>query len=237
METEETATKNVANRMFDLAEKCVMEYMCAHYKISPEMLFVDPSALSGKTIPLLINPIKTYSDNIISLTIDIVPYGYVSNIPAVLKENETIVNMIGFIYHSINTVFNTIINTNIKESFTDEVFNASVHLEMDDNAIAMYPIYIFPERRRKLVFLQIRDDIDNTMNKLKASSIDNSIKITDFTKQYEQLTADINDIKYDIECADKVEMQVNEDLKKNNRIGIIFKEIPIDTLNEYCNTL
>jgi hypothetical protein len=214
---------NAGNKMFDLAEKCCMEYMLQYVNLPADVLFENILVLKNKTMPLVIKPIPEHSDNLICLYLKIVPWDYVSEIPESLKENEVIISMIGFIYHSITTVYNSILNSNIKEKSIDVMCEASMHLEMDDDTISMYPIFIYPQRRKELMFLQVQDDVEKTLQ--------------DIQEQYDNLVTHIKNIVYDKQEADKIEQDANLALKKNNRIGIVYKEVPVDKLSEYYESL
>lgn len=212
----ETPKNLVANKMFDLAEKCVMEYMLDALKSTPEALFTNTDVLSNKTVPLILKPIETYSKNLISLTIKIVPFDYECNIPADLLNHDEINNMIGFIYHSISTVYNSVLSNNIKDESQQLLINTSTHLEMDDGALSMYPIYIYPVRRKELMFLQLRDEIEKTLSQLEAKNESDDVNkmIKEVYEQYDQLVVLIREINYNKEVADKIEITNNNLNKK-----------------------
>lgn len=241
LNTEEKIKQNTdtTNKMFDLAEKCVMQYMVQHFALTPEQLFTNTNAMQNTTQPLVLKPITSYSDNILLLQITIVPHDYVCNIPDVLKQDATINNMIGFIYHSIINVYNTILNTNINENVVQTVIEASVHLEMEDDALSMYPIYIFPERRKQLMFLQMKDDIEKTLQQFTNANVNANMQtqIQDVQTQYDELLVHINNIVYDVNIADTTEKTMNAVLATNDRIGIIFTQLKECELQDYYKTL
>lgn len=240
LNTEEKIQQNIdtTNKMFDLSEKCIMQYMSQYFCITPEELFTNTSVIENITRPLVLKPIASYGSNLIVLNIAIVPHDYVCNIPDVLKQDTTINNMIGFIYHSITNVYNTILNANINTSAVQTVINGSVHLEMDDNTLSMYPIYIFPARRKQLMFLQMKDDIEKTLQH-HASNANASMQsqIQDVQTQYDELLLHIDKIVYDTTVADDTEKTVNLNLLTSNRIGIIFAEVKETELKDFCKNL
>ena len=218
----EFQTATAINKIFDLAEKCIMEYICYYYEMQPEKLFIEFN-IPVQTMPLLINPIEDYSKNILSLSIDIVPHDHVSNIPADLLNNTIIIELIQFIHQGVNSVLDAILNSNIQKDASAIINKNSIYLEFDSCTNTMYPIYIFPEKRRKIALMQFRDEIKNKM--INENKMTDENTKAEYTKQYEDLTAAINSINYDIDYVDVFTKQMNNKLKNSKRIGIIFAEI------------
>lgn len=223
------------NTMFDLSEKCIMQFMLQHTNVTPDVLFITYNALNNKTVPLVLNPITSYSNNILVLSIEIVPHDYVCNIPPILLQNEIINNIIGFIYHSVITVHNTILSTNIKDTFTQTMIDDSMHLEMDDNKLSMFPIYLFPARRKEFMFLQMKDDLEKVLQQCSANGIHNDEtkkQMQDIQVQYNELMQHLQNITYDKTIADTAEKDKNIEWFTHNRIGITFTEISPDKIKE-----
>ena len=217
-----------AERMFNLAEKCVSEYMCSHLKMKPEDLLESCSALNAKTIPLFLYPIKEYNDKYLSLSIDIVPYDYICYIPEQLKDDESINHSLGFIYHSVTTVFNTIFKSNIKKNAAETVISNSFHLEMNDENLTMYPVYLYPPRRGEFMLLQIKQEMEYELSKYPINvQLLEPLKsqIDELREQYLLINKHLDDNKYDKVTADENEKLINDSFKKNDRIGVVFREI------------
>ena len=217
IDDKEDASKIEAERMFNLAENIIMRYMSEYLNIPADKLFKQFCA-SNTQKPLILNPIKEYSNKYLEFSLDIVPYDYKLELPKILEDNKEINYIVGFIYHSIITVFNAILKSNICDDKMIVIYNAAFYFELDDNNLAFYPIYNHPPRRMKNMLLQMKSDLEAEMRVKPSNELSN---------QYSQLLAHINSINYDDEAADKDELKVNNDIKKSNRIGIIFKELDI----------
>jgi hypothetical protein len=214
-----------AHKMFDVAEKIIMMYMCKYFNKSPAELFVDPKPIENDDKPLILNPI--HNDKYLQLNLEIVDCDYVSNIPDDIKENEGLNYSLGFIYHSIITVFNEILSSNIKKDCVEDITQQSFNLEMDDNNITMFPVYIYPKRRGQLMLSQIKEDIEIYLETQK--DIPSEVR----TKANEELaicSEKLDNIHYDIAEADKIEKEVNLRFLKKFRIGINVKELSKDEL-------
>lgn len=219
-----------SNRMFDTAEKIIMSYMCEHLAKTPQELFVDPSPMLSPDKPLILNPILSYSDKYLAFNLEIVEANYVSNIPEALMEDESINYTIGFIYHSITTVFNAIISKNIAESAKELIIQSSFHLEMDDNKLTLFPLYIFPKRRGQLMLLQMKDELEKTLEKYKDTSDTEQPGIDRLRLQCKNANDHLATIQYDNEVANSTEKNMNELLVNKCRIGINVVELTKEQL-------
>lgn len=201
--------KAEAERMFSLAEKVIMEYICYYLNIESSELFKEHDIIFNKPKSLILNPIKEYSDKYLEFSLAIVPYSYKLELPKILEENEEVNYTVGFIYHSITTVFNAILKSNINTIRLENMVAASFHLELDDNNLAFYPVYMHPPRRMQNMLFQMKTELENNSD------------------ANELVDSHLSNIIYDKDIADKDELDTNVLLKQKNRIGIIFKEISL----------
>jgi hypothetical protein len=201
------SAKAEAERMFNLAEKVIMEYICYYLNIEASELFKEHNIVFNKPKSLILNPIKEYSDKYLEFSLAIVPYSYKLELPKILEENEEVNYTVGFIYHSITTVFNAILKSNINTDKLENMVTSSFHLELDDNNLAFYPVYMHPPRRMQSMLLQMKNELEPHCNKIS------------------ELDSHLSNIIYDKDIADKDELDTNALLKQKDRIGIIFKEI------------
>lgn len=225
------------NRMFDLAEKPIMEYICMHLKMTPKVLFKTFEVMGSKSNPLIMNPIPEYNDKYLAFSLEIVPYDYKLIIPDALKEIESINYTLGFIYHSVTTVYDSILNSNINDDVTELFINSSFHLEMDDDSISMFPVYIFPARREFLMLTQIKTEIEKLIDELPKEGVVKlspglTLEIQKVHEKHNIITTRLNAINYDNDLAAKQEHDINESFKTNNRLGIVFNELSVDQLPE-----
>lgn len=227
-----------ANMMFDISERCIMKYMSEHLNIKPEELFIDNTLdLSKPDIPFLLPPNEKTNGKYLAFYLNIVPYDYKTVIPDSLVDDNSINYSLGFIYHAITEVFNAVLSKNINVNAQNIVINASFHMEMDDNNLTFYPVYIFPERRTKLMLENLKKELERVLANYANNgnaNFTNEVQeeIDKYRSQYEYVTSRLNSIEYDGFTADKREKSMNESLEKNNRIGITIKELSEDDLKE-----
>ena len=213
--------KEEASLMFNISERTVSNYLLKHLEMSPEELFTGNYAdLSKADRPLALSPIAEYSDKYIAISLKIVPYDYVSNIPEQLKENEHINHALGLFYHAVSVVFNAIIAKQIKESSAHAIVNASFHLEMDDESLTFYPIYIYPKRRTKLMLINAEQELDSIIK----SNIGDKER-AEYKEKYDSIVLAMNDLSYDEKEAYNIEKEANSLLKTNARIGFVLREV------------
>jgi hypothetical protein len=222
------------DRMFDLAERSVMEYISLHLKLKPEELFIDYSTLSIESKPIIIQPTNE-NGTYLSFSLKIVPYDYKLEISEDIKECEKVNYTLGFIYHSIINIHAAILSKNINENYIKLVDNSSFHFEMDDEKLSLYPMYIYPQRRAHLILTKAEKELADALNKI---GNDTSIQITeDIMKNIEAMRAQYLNIvqllksnQFDIDTANKAEIEINKSFEKNQRIGIVLEKLSKEQL-------
>jgi hypothetical protein len=232
--SEEEKKRIEANKMFDLAEKCIMEYLCLYMKLTPSELYINNTEGMLSSEPLILYPIKEYSDEYLSFSLEVVPHDYQLTLPEQLQNDSNINNALGFIYHAISQVFNAVVNHSILEDKCKDILNASIHMEYDDKSFTFYPFYIFPQRRQELIFLQFKEDLDkikepNEYGQIPWDSLKEETK-DEWEMRYAQIKNIISNIKYDENIANETEKAANDEIQQLDRIGIIFNEIVYDQL-------
>lgn len=246
LEQKQQENKSTNDRMFDLTEKYIMQYVADQFKLTPEEIFMNTVGLSNIEKPLILNPITAYSDKILVLYVDIVPYDYKCDIPEELLKEEVIISMIGFIYHSMINVYNALLSSNIKKEIIPLFIEKSTNLEMDDDALTFYSTYLFPKHRQMLilekmktemetVILDMINELKNNMELTEKESETMFTKINEFTTQLSELKTQIENIHYDDASVIKIEDEVNASFEKNQRIGIIYKEYTKEEISEKYN--
>lgn len=218
--------KTEADRMFNLAEPIVMKYMSTYLDIDSKKLFKDTSALERESIPLILNPLDSMEKKQLKFSLDIVEYDYKLELPKVLEDSEEVNYTIGFIYHSIHTVFNSILKSNIRDEMMGLMVDTSFNLELDDVNLAFYPIYMHPPKRMQKMLLTMKSEIQNVLNTASKDNM-NEGEVNSLQMQLSELDNHLSNIKYDESVAEDDEKKVNGTLKHKNRIGIIFTEIEV----------
>lgn len=225
--------KRESDRMFDLAERCIMEYMCLHLNVD-STLFKTDNVLSNDIKPLIMRPIEPY-DKYLSFSLEIVPYDYKLVLPDYLQDHKDINHTLGFIYHSVTTVFNAILNANIADDKNDLVIENSFHLDMDDDSLTFYPVYIYPKRRKRLMFSNLKTEFETILKNAPTGDIiqlSDSV-IIELNKVREKLafiSNQLDAIIYDDADADQLEKEKNASFATNQRIGLKFKLVDKDEL-------
>ncbi len=210
MENANNISKEEQDRMFDIAESIVMQYMSYYLDVPVNDLFIDKSNIDRK-IPLCIKPIEKYSDKNIAFSLQLVPHDYKLDIPDELKEAEEFKKVIGFIYYSVMVVFNSLLKINIKYEKMHMMAHESFNMELDDEAFAFYPVYMFPPKRMHGMLLQMKESIESDIKRSDDPSLH---------KQLEELNLHLGRIQYSEEEASEHELAKNNELKEKKRIGI-----------------
>ncbi len=123
------------NKMFDISEKIVMEYICKLLEKKPNEIFKDSEVLNLSKEDLILFPSTEYDSNkYLSLGLEIVSHDHITVIPEQLKNNTYITESINFIAHSVYEVFRSIINYNLTEEGTKIAFEKSIHFELDEKS-------------------------------------------------------------------------------------------------------
>lgn len=234
--SEEIKQKMEANKMFDIAEKPVMEYMCYFYKKTPDLLFNDyENVVSDKLILL---PLEEKSD-FIGLSIELVDKDYMSNIPQDIKENEVIRSSIGFLYNAVACVSNALSMSNIKDEFKEEVEQNFLHFAFDDNDFSFHPVHIFWKRRKSIMTQDLISKISH-----KLASLEENLEEEECKKMYDELKEfyEINKKNMELfqhseEEAREVEKEKLEEYKNMNKLGIKYEKLKFNELNDFYKNL
>jgi hypothetical protein len=239
--------RNEVNRMFNISEKCIMKYICNYYNIKPEDLFIDSSNnINEKDYPLILSVCEESEGQntnpsqkkYISLSLEIVQHDFKTNIPQKYLEDDGLNYALGFIYHSVTTVFNAIISKNIKDDQISTLMDGSFHLEFNDETYTFYPIYIYPQKRYELMLKNSKDEIIAQLKKY-ASLIRENQATNEMKQEFEHIRVQyyktdeiLKKISYDANDALEEETKINEILKEHDRIGIVFKEITANQIKD-----
>lgn len=220
--------KLMVNKMFGLAEPCIMQYL---NKYRPDNissnLFIDDKSLNNLCNPMILKPILENNENIMVFSLEIVPYDYICLIPDNIKIYPQVIAMIGFIYHSVTNVYNSILNSNISTVAISSFIKESMHFELHDELLTFYPLYLYPQRRKEFTRLKLIDDLEKIVKLLTTSFIENQsddvqIKINQVKIELSKLSDQIEN--YDTDLADRYEIEKNKGFQTSDRIGIIYKE-------------
>lgn len=209
--------KNESDRMFNFAEKWIMDYMSILTDTKITELFTTYEVESPQSVYTA--PIKELDDARIEFSLDVVEHDYKLHILPNLVDDPRINHVLGFIYHSIKEVFNAIVNNNIKSESTKLIYDSSFHLEIDDDSLTFFPVYIFPQRRKEIMLTQMKEEIDKVLNSGNQNQIEKKIR-DDMVSKYEQINKLIADISYDSAEADSMEMNKNTEYQKTKRLGV-----------------
>ena len=209
--------KSESDRMFNFAEKWIMEYMCYLTDSKVNDLFITPDVDTPQ--PVYTAPIKELDSARIEFSLDIVEHDYKLAIPANIVDDARINHVLGFIYHSIKEVFNAIVNNSIRSESVKLIYDNSFHLEINDDSLTFYPIYIYPQRRKEIMLTQMRDEIFAILNGNNVNQIEKKI-VNNMITKHTQICKLIDDINYDRIEADRIEVIKNNEFAKSKRLGI-----------------
>lgn len=213
-----------SDRMFNFAEKWIMDYISYITDTKINDLFITP--VFEPPHPVYTHKIKELDNAVIEFSLDIVECDYKLNIPSNLKDDKSINHVLGFIYHSIKEVFNAVINNNINKTSSKIIYDTSFHLEIADSSLTFYPIYIYPQKRKELLLNQMKDSIilalKENQDKLDKKTHD------DMIVKYNQICKLNESINYDNDEAILVENEKNKEYRKYKRLGIKMNIIKLD---------
>jgi hypothetical protein len=136
MNLEENADK--VNKMFDMSEKTIMEYISNFLDMDPKDLFKDPIPEFSKSIVL--HPIKEYNkDKYLQITLKVMPCDY--DITKVVSNNllnqDIIKKSMGFLVYCVNSVYVSVVMANMK----DRNLIINTELKFDDKTLGFVPVY------------------------------------------------------------------------------------------------
>jgi hypothetical protein len=209
--------KSESDRMFNFAEKWVMDYMCLITNTKINELFLTSKVELPQ--PVYTAPIKELDNARIEFSLDVVEHDYKLNIPPNLVDDLRINHVLGFIYHSIKEVFNAVVNNNIKPESAKLIYDSSFHLEINDDSLTFFPIYIYPQRRKELMLTQMKDEISKALSDKNIKQLEGKI-VSDMASKCEQIDKLLGDISYDSNDAYSMEVRKNAEYQKNKRLGI-----------------
>lgn len=226
--SEEDKSKYEINKMFDLAEKVLMEYFCYYLDKKPNELFKNCDVVDMKTEELILYPIDEYKkDKYLSFKLELVQKDFVNNIPDTLKANSYILDTLDFFKYSINEVFNAIVHHSILEDASKLVLNSSFHLEFEPVTNTFKPVYIYPIRRQSEILAFCKHNLEKFYSEHNSNStwddLDDSVKLQ-WQEQYSNTIRILENLYFDANIAKKEEDRINAELENHSRIGIIFNE-------------
>lgn len=210
--------------MFDIAEKVVMEYICYFLHKPPCEIFVADNMDNYTKSPFILRPIEG-TDKFLTFTLEMVPHTYISNIPDTILSNKIVNEGLEFIVSSVQQVFNTIMYNSVKPELTNDVVDASFHLEFDEKSNTFCPVYIYPKRRQQLLFLKHKEAMDRIR-----PGITDTPQQAEFDECYSNIQILIDSSTFDATEASEAETEANTKFETRNKIGIIFKEVSADEL-------
>ncbi len=229
--SEDEKRKMEANKMFDIAEKPLMEYMCYFYKKTPEELFNDYKDVISDS--LIVFPLSNNS-KFISFSIEMVDKDYKANVPDGILGHDTIKNTVGFLYNAISCVSNALSMSNIKDEYKEEVDKNFLHFAFDENDFSFHPVYIFWKKRKTIMTQDLLSKIEHTL-----SNLEQHLDQEECKKQYDELKEyyefskkALDEYSYEEEEADRIESETNQQLKNLNKLGIKYVELSFDELDE-----
>jgi len=223
------------NKMFDLAEFNVMEYIEFLLKENKNRIFTHGDQCK-KSEPLIFYPIQDYNPNIyLSFEIKLLPPEYQTD----AKNFQTYKNIkegIDFLVKSVYEVFFTIMTIGITDEFKDEVANTlSLHLEFDEETFSFVPIYLNPNKRKILMCQNILQQFQKLEEeKDKAGNLVwDKLPITEKNKFISQVNETIKiyeSIEFDEEKIKEDELTNNAKFRSMNKLFIIVKELEYQEL-------
>jgi hypothetical protein len=226
--SEEHKSKYEINKMFDLAEKVIMEYFCYYLDLPPNQIFKDHDIVNMATEELILHPLEEYNkDKYLCFKLEMVPHDYQSVIPTELKNNQYVLDSIDFLKHAVNEVFSAILHHNLTKEASQAALSASFHVELDKDSNTFAPVYVYAARRQSEILNYCKDNLEKFYAEHQSNNtwetLEDVVK-SQWNAQYGQVVSILENIHYDKNTADEKEKEINEQLKTSNRIGIVFRE-------------
>jgi hypothetical protein len=218
--------KSESDRMFNFAEEKVMEYICYISNVTPKEMFITPDV--EKHQPVYTAPIKELDDARIEFSLDMVEHDYKLTIPANLVDDTRVNHVLGFIYHSIKEVFNAVVNKNVRSENFKLIYDTSFHLEIDDDSLTFFPIYLYPHRRREIMLTQMKTEISEVLNSDQVNNVEKDI-VDNMNAKYKEICQFIEGINYDADEANALEVEKNNEYKKYKRLGVKMNIVKLQT--------
>jgi hypothetical protein len=214
------------NKMFDLAEKPIMEYISYALKSDPREIFQFPEDLNLKTDELILMPLEEVG-NYLCFKLEVVTYDYENTIPAELLENKDIKGSLKFLDHSVQEVYNAITAKSLSEAGLTKSFAASFHFEFDENDVSFKPIYVYHTRRQVNIFEKCKKELQDFYEAHQQNNtwedVDEKVQ-TQWNSHYGQIISALENMHYDEATADKKEEEMKEYLKNSHKLAVVFRE-------------
>jgi hypothetical protein len=218
--------KSESDRMFNFAEKWIMKYMCILTNSTMDDLFTIADVETSH--PVYTAPIKELNNARVEFSLDIVDHDYKLDISDNLLNDARVTHVLGFIYHSIKEVFNAVVNNSIKKDSAKLIYDSSFHLEINDESLTFFPIYMYPQRRREIMLIQMRDEIFKVLRGENVNSELDPKIIDEMSAKHTQICKLIEGINYDNNKANVMEIKKNEELHFCKRLGIKMKIVQLN---------
>lgn len=231
--TVQEKNKLEVDKIFDVTESTLLEYLSNYYKKTPKELFKIIPKKNNDSLILKPLGVGEVGDKYIKLNLSIVNKEYKTELIDELKKNEHIMQSIGFLYHGVNTVLNMTNQHNINENIHEYILKHSIHFELDVENLTFYPVYVNPMHKAECILLQYKFEIEKLLNQGKCGDDDDDT-IENLTNQLNSINYDLeNNINYNAEEVKKEEEEKNKLIKETSiRIGIIVSYINFDQTPE-----
>ena len=219
-ESKQNDQKIQIDRIFNIAEYPVMEFISKFINDSPSSIFIDNSVKYKE--PLILLPFKEYDINKyiqFNLVIDL-RSKIVQKIPidSIIK-HKPVRDGIGFLWHCVREVFESIISSNLINKKNME----NITIELDEKNWFFYPKYTNHLSTKKIELENVIHKIDYVNNNLNKFTPDESIKINnEFKNAINQL--EILNIQINKEILDD-DQKINESFLHRHIIYIQMDEI------------
>ncbi len=224
--TLEKRKKYEINKMFDLAEKPLVEYFCYFLEKNKEELNAEYNNISLVNDGIILTPIEDYNpDKYLHFKLEIKEHDYVSNIPAELNNNPLINDLLNFFTYSIQEVFESLVSI-FTEDIIKILIEKSFHLEFNKKTLSFKPVYIYPLRQKFNILNECKKNLEDLRQSSEVwDKLDEKNKIS-WNDQISQVNQMLKSCQYSQDVADEEEKKYNEQFSKYKCIGIIFSEVP-----------
>lgn len=233
MNVEENADK--VNKMFDMAEKPIMEYISNFLDIDPKDLFKDPIPEFYKSIVL--HPIKEYNkDKYLQITLKVMPYDYdiTKVVSKDLLNQDIIKKSIGFLVYCINSVYVSVVMANMK----DRNLIINTELKFDDKTLGFVPVYAHELTVKHSIAEKKMNELLIVKNNILTERSDNHSKKDDIIEtKVKEINLELNNIMSNLISLNKqlndtsISNLISDNIDKYKTkpvIGIVITELNED---------
>ncbi len=214
------------NKIFDLAEKPVIEYFCYLLQKDP----IEFSEIYGSgdfiTDEIVLSPFEEYKSGVyLCFKLGVVEHDYKCTLSDKLRNNLIIIDVIKFLEHAVREVSSTF--SVCSEKTANLMREMSVYLELDYENLSFKPVYVYPPRNQVCALMKLKEELITffTTHREKNSwnNLSEEVK-TNWHEYIQKVDNMLNSTHYDEEIASEEEKKHNLKLSNLKRIGIIFTE-------------